>query len=80
MAVARALATRPEIVFADEPTGNLDSHASAEILGFMHRAMRDLGQTVVLVTHDSSIARRAPRSAWLEQGRLSMRVPTPAGS
>jgi putative ABC transport system ATP-binding protein len=52
VAVARALAARPEIVFADEPTGNLDSHASAEILAFLRQAARELGQTVVMVTHD----------------------------
>ena len=52
VAVARALASKPQIVFADEPTGNLDSRAGAEILGFMAAAVRDMGQTVVMVTHD----------------------------
>src|SRR5262249_1642549 len=52
VAVARALATRPEIVFADEPTGNLDSVAGADLLGFLARATRELGQTIVMVTHD----------------------------
>src|ERR1700745_3493407 len=52
VAVARALASRPEIIFADEPTGNLDSRAGAEVLGFMRRAVRELGQTVGMVTHD----------------------------
>ena len=61
MAVARALASRPTIVFADEPTGNLDSRASAEILQFMRRAVDDLGQTIVMVTHDPAAAGYADR-------------------
>ena len=76
VAVARALATRPEIVFADEPTGNLDSNASAEILGFMHRAMRDLGQTVVLVTHDPVAASFASRVVFLARSTRS--TPSPS--
>ena len=52
VAVARALATRPQIIFADEPTGNLDSKAGAEVLAFMRSAVDDMGQTIVMVTHD----------------------------
>ena len=52
VAVARALVTRPEVVFADEPTGNLDSRSGAELLGFLRPSVRELGQTVVMVTHD----------------------------
>ena len=80
VAIARALVRNPRVILADEPTGNLDEGTRDEIIGLLLRLWTDRGQTVVLVTHDSSIARRAPRSAWLEQGRLSMRVPTPAGS
>src|SRR5581483_5022892 len=56
VAVARALASQPAIIFADEPTGNLDSSTGAEILGFMRHAARDLGQTIVMVTHDPNAA------------------------
>jgi putative ABC transport system ATP-binding protein len=68
--VARALASRPAIVFADEPTGNLDSRASAEILGFMQRAVTDLGQTIVMVTHDPVAASHAGRVVFLADGRI----------
>ena len=70
VAVARALASKPAIVFADEPTGNLDSRASAEILGFMRRAVRELGQTIVMVTHDPVSASYASRVVFLEDGRI----------
>ncbi len=70
VAVARALAQRPEIIFADEPTGNLDSRASAEILGFMQEAVRELGQTVVMVTHDPAAAGYADRVLFLADGRI----------
>ncbi|GAA4702381.1 ABC transporter ATP-binding protein [Nocardioides conyzicola] len=56
VAIARALVTRPDIVFADEPTGNLDSETSAEVLGFLRRSVRELGQTVVMVTHETDAA------------------------
>ena len=69
VAVARALAARPAIVFADEPTGNLDSRAGAEILGFMQRAVGELGQTVVMVTHDPVAAAYASRVVFLADGR-----------
>ena len=68
VAAARALATRPEIVFADEPTGNLDSKASAELLAFMRRAVQEFGQTVVMVTHDPTAAGYADRVVFLADG------------
>jgi putative ABC transport system ATP-binding protein len=70
VAVARALVARPEIVFADEPTGNLDSRAGADILGFMRSAARDLGQTIVMVTHDPVAASYASRVVFLSDGRI----------
>ena len=70
VAAARALASRPEIVFADEPTGNLDSRAGAELLGFMQRAVRQYGQTIVMVTHDASAAGYADRVVFLGDGRV----------
>jgi putative ABC transport system ATP-binding protein len=70
VAVARALASRPEIVFADEPTGNLDSRTGAEILSFMRQAVRELGQTVVMVTHDPVAASYADRAVFLADGRV----------
>jgi putative ABC transport system ATP-binding protein len=81
VAVARALAQRPEIVFADEPTGNLDSRASAEILGFMQSAVRDIGQTIVMVTHEPSAAAYADRVLFLADGRIvdQMEGPTEEG-
>jgi putative ABC transport system ATP-binding protein len=70
VAVARALATRPQIVFADEPTGNLDSRAGAEILEFMSHAVRDLAQTIVMVTHDPAAAAYADRVVFLGDGAI----------
>ncbi len=70
VAVARALAGRPEIVFADEPTGNLDSRTGAEILAFMRLAVRELGQTIVMVTHDPVAASYADRVVFLADGRI----------
>jgi putative ABC transport system ATP-binding protein len=70
VAVARALISRPEIIFADEPTGNLDSTSGGEVLGFLRRAVEDLGQTVVMVTHDASAAAVADRVVFLEDGRV----------
>jgi putative ABC transport system ATP-binding protein len=69
VAVARALASRPEILFADEPTGNLDSRAGAEILRFLQRARHELGQTIVMVTHDPGAATFADRVIFLADGR-----------
>jgi putative ABC transport system ATP-binding protein len=70
VAVARALVSRPAIIFADEPTGNLDSRAGADILGFMQRAVRELGQTIVMVTHDPIAAGYADRALFLADGRI----------
>jgi putative ABC transport system ATP-binding protein len=70
VAVARALASRPDIIFADEPTGNLDSKAGAEVLSFMRRAVKDLGQTIVMVTHDPNAASYADRVVFLADGRV----------
>ena len=79
VAVARALASRPGIIFGDEPTGNLDSRAGAEILDFMRRAVRELGQTIVMVTHDPVAASYAQRVVFLADGRIvdEMSAPTP---
>jgi putative ABC transport system ATP-binding protein len=70
VAVARALAARPEIIFADEPTGNLDSRSGAEILSFMRLAVREFGQTIVMVTHDPVAAGYADRAVFLADGRI----------
>jgi putative ABC transport system ATP-binding protein len=70
VAVARALASRPQIIFADEPTGNLDSRASAEILEFMRRAVREFGQTIVMVTHDPGAASYSDRVVFLADGKI----------
>jgi putative ABC transport system ATP-binding protein len=70
VAVARALAGRPAIIFADEPTGNLDSRAGAEVLAFMRRAVDEMGQTIVMVTHDPTAASYADRILFLADGRL----------
>jgi putative ABC transport system ATP-binding protein len=70
VAVARALASRPEIIFADEPTGNLDSRSSGEILSFMRQAVRELGQTIVMVTHDPVAASYADRAIFLADGHV----------
>jgi putative ABC transport system ATP-binding protein len=70
VAVARALASRPEIIFADEPTGNLDSHAGVEVLTFMRRAVDEMGQTIVMVTHDPIAASYADRIVFLADGRI----------
>lgn len=79
VAVARALASRPDIVFGDEPTGNLDSVTSAEILSFMRQAVRELGQTIVMVTHDPTSASYADRVLFLTDGRIVQEIidPTP---
>ncbi len=78
VAVARALASRPDIIFADEPTGNLDSRAGAEILTFMRGAVRDFSQTIVMVTHDPTAASYADAVLFLADGRVvdEMQAPT----
>ncbi|AOP47963.1 ABC transporter ATP-binding protein [Streptomyces lydicus] len=77
VAVARALASRPEIIFADEPTGNLDSRSGAEVLGFLRNSVRELGQTVVMVTHDPVAAAYADRVVFLADGRIVDDMPDP---
>ena len=70
VAAARALVSRPAIVFADEPTGQLDSQSSDELLSFMRRAADEFGQTIVMVTHEPSAASRADRVVFLADGRI----------
>jgi putative ABC transport system ATP-binding protein len=77
VAVARALASRPKIIFADEPTGNLDSRSGAEILSFMRHAVNDLGQTIVMVTHDPVAAAYADRVVFLADGKVVDEVTSP---
>src|SRR5215472_12116257 len=78
VAVARALASQPEIIFADEPTGNLDSRAGTEVLNFMRRAVDEMDQTIVMVTHDPTAASYADRIVFLADGRIvdEMQEPT----
>ncbi|WP_121253939.1 ABC transporter ATP-binding protein [Nocardioides ferulae] len=70
VACARALASRPEIIFADEPTGNLDSHSGSDVLAFLRMSVRTMGQTVVMVTHDPVAASYADRVLFLADGRI----------
>jgi putative ABC transport system ATP-binding protein len=78
VALARALANRPAIIFADEPTGNVDSRAGAEILGFLKQAARALGQTIVIVTHDPVAASYADTAVFLVDGRIVDVLPGPS--
>jgi putative ABC transport system ATP-binding protein len=79
VAVARALLPRPDVIFADEPTGNLDSHAGAEVLALLRASVREVGQTVVMVTHDPVAASYADRVVLLADGHLAGDIdgPTP---
>ena len=79
VAIGRALASRPQVIFADEPTGNLDSRSGAEVLGFMRQAVREFGQTIVMVTHDPVAASYANRVVFLGDGLVvdSLDDPTP---
>ncbi|MFF0386987.1 ABC transporter ATP-binding protein [Streptomyces sp. NPDC004286] len=77
VAVARALASKPEIIFGDEPTGNLDSRSGAEVLGFLRNSVRELGQTVVMVTHDPVAAAYADRVVFLADGRIVDEIQDP---
>jgi putative ABC transport system ATP-binding protein len=77
VAVARALATRPAIIFADEPTGNLDSRSGSDILTFMRAAVDELGQTIVMVTHDPGAAAYADRVVFLVDGRIVSELANP---
>jgi putative ABC transport system ATP-binding protein len=70
VACARALVARPEVIFADEPTGNLDSRSGAEVLGFLRNSVRDYGQTIVMVTHDPNAASYADRVVFLADGHI----------
>jgi putative ABC transport system ATP-binding protein len=78
VAAARALVSRPSIIFADEPTGNLDSRSSAELLDFMRRCVVDLGQTIVMVTHDATAAAYSQRVLFLADGRIVDEMFTPS--
>ena len=77
VAVARALASKPKIIFADEPTGNLDSKSSSDVLGFMRRAVKEFGQTIVMVTHDPSAASYADRVIFLADGKVVDEISEP---
>ena len=77
VAAARALASKPQIVFADEPTGALDSRSGAELLGFLRQAVTELRQTVVMVTHDANAASYADRVIFLADGRIVDEMRTP---
>ena len=77
VACARALVSKPDIIFADEPTGNLDSRSSAEVLAFLARSVADLGQTIVMVTHDPVAAAHADRALFLADGRIVGDLPDP---
>jgi putative ABC transport system ATP-binding protein len=77
VAVARALASRPEIIFADEPTGNLDTQSSGEILAFMRHAVDELGQTIVMVTHDATAASHADHAVFLVDGAIVASIDQP---
>jgi len=79
VAIARALVAQPEVVFADEPTGNLDSRAGAEVLSFLRRSVRELGRTIIMVTHDPTAAAYADRVLLLADGRIAGDIadPTP---
>jgi putative ABC transport system ATP-binding protein len=77
VACARALVSRPEVVFADEPTGNLDSRSGAEILGFLRRSTREFGQTIVMVTHDPVAASYADRVIFLADGSIVTELTSP---
>jgi putative ABC transport system ATP-binding protein len=70
VACARALVSRPEVIFADEPTGNLDSRSGAEVLSFLRNSVRDFGQTIVMVTHDPVAASYADRVVFLADGHI----------
>jgi len=77
VAVARALASHPEIVFADEPTGNLDSKSGSEVLGLLRSSVDELGQTIVMVTHDAPSAAYADRVVFLADGQVTAELNSP---
>ena len=73
VAIARALVRKPRVIFADEPTGNLDERTRDEIIGLLEELWREQGQTLIVVTHDTWVASRASRRIWLKDGRIDMR-------
>lgn len=77
VAIARALITQPDVIFADEPTGNLDTRAGAEVLSFLRRSVRELGRTVVMVTHDPSAAAYADRVILIADGAIAGEISSP---
>jgi putative ABC transport system ATP-binding protein len=77
VAIARALVKQPKVILADEPTGNLDEGTRDEIIGMIEGLWRDRGLTVIMVTHDSAVARRAPRTAWISTGTVRIRDRSP---
>ncbi len=77
VACARALVAKPDVVFADEPTGNLDSRSGAEVLGFLRNSVRDFGQTIVMVTHDPNAASYADRVIFLGDGQVVAELTAP---
>ena len=80
VAVARALASQPKIIFADEPTGNLDSKSSSDVLSFMRRAVKEFGQTIVMVTHDPNAASYADRVIFLADGKVVDEISQPTAA
>ncbi|MCD0450111.1 ABC transporter ATP-binding protein [Actinocorallia sp. API 0066] len=77
VACARALVSRPEIIFADEPTGNLDSRSGAEVLSFLRSSVREMGQTIVMVTHDPAAAAYSDEVIFLQDGKIVGTMPEP---
>ena len=77
VAIARALIARPEVVFADEPTGNLDSRSGAEVLSFLRRSVRELGRTIIMVTHDPAAAAYADRVVLIADGAIAGDIANP---
>jgi putative ABC transport system ATP-binding protein len=77
VACARAMVARPEVIFADEPTGNLDSRSGAEVLGFLRNSVRQHGQTIVMVTHDPNAASYADRVVFLADGQIVDEITAP---
>jgi len=75
VAIARALVKQPKVILADEPTGNLDEETRDEIIAMIESLWRERGLTVIIVTHDSRVARRAQRIAWISKGKLKIRTP-----
>ena len=75
VAIARALVRDPRVILADEPTGNLDERTRDDVFGLLERLWAERGQTVVVVTHDSGLARRSPRTAWIHDGTLTLLDP-----